>query len=877
MDDGTEGSPNLRGHLQRASSGQSSMGGLTPRRGGTDSPKIRADSFASATSNTTAGNGVTSASVASAAGQASGSRPDKNMTLFGKAELNLPLFGDGGPDSPAKSSRAKSPPKKIRGAEYSAAPTEFLAEFFAASSNAAGVRPARRRSSAATSGAMAAAAMASAGTSGGEGATAEAVVAGAADAGADADDVDLTPTEVAALDTLDLIETATPAVKAAEILLTLNPVALRSPYVLSHLSEKLAHFSLDKYAEAHFQYDRRANNSASAAHAHPVEKLLTYQSDLLKAPLTALSSAALGTDAVACFRLICAFLDNSKSSGLQQIDLAMNLLLKLITAPGEFHDEIYCQLCKQTRKNPSPEGLEFGWQLMLLCLATVPPSKRLLPYLCNYISTSLHRLEAAAGVGKFSSAGAASTPLTPQSAAAEAMSASSANAMKFALLALRAVVPAAGASVRTEIPARAEIRALLLGESLEVAVTTMVPTLHRSFAVDSYTTVEALLQMMCDALQVQDSNRRIFTIYEVSCEDDGHAAHGPYHGASHSSAHHATTAVEVELNHQERVLDWVSRCQRAHLSTLSHAHGGSADEREQAYHRALTNPHAGTADHAHGGSGAHTTYKLLFKAKYLYRIVDHAQDAVTMELLYAQCLNDVITARYPHTPADAVVLAAFVLQELCGDYHAGTRTLSELKVKGITLSKLISRSILEQNVINRHELEGKIFTAYKPLAGIGREQARRLYLSFISCWKVFGATFFIVSGQVNNFAEIVLSVSVNSILLLDPVSMQYLAEYKYGDIYSWGHSFDSFVLIIGSKTSQSKSYFKTPQGKDIDGLVRLYHEHHLAVAGNGGGLSAGSVGGDHGISAAGAHSQHKGGANGTLQATGKGTVSFSSQ
>jgi hypothetical protein len=27
-------------------------------------------------------------------------------------------------------------------------------------------------------------------------------------------------------------------------------------------------------------------------------------------------------------------------------------------------------------QNPSPEGLEFGWQLMLLCLPTVPPIKR---------------------------------------------------------------------------------------------------------------------------------------------------------------------------------------------------------------------------------------------------------------------------------------------------------------------------------------------------------------------------------------------------------------------------------------------------------------------------------------------------------------------
>ena len=42
-------------------------------------------------------------------------------------------------------------------------------------------------------------------------------------------------------------------------------------------------------------------------------------------------------------------------------------------------------------------------------------------------------------------------------------------------------------------------------------------------------------------------------------------------------------------------------------------------------------------------SGAHISYKLLFKAKYIYHISDHSSDPVTMELLYA---------RYLHTPAE---------------------------------------------------------------------------------------------------------------------------------------------------------------------------------------------------------------------------------
>jgi hypothetical protein len=834
------------------------------------------------------------------------------MTLFGKTELNLPAFvTDAGADGTGKAQRSKHASKQARLQDYSSAPGEFLADYLAAKTPA--VAPARRRSSAGGMNAAVAAAAVASMAAGGVGAASGVTGNGAATAAAalqgltldtadDEDDVDLTPEEIAALDTLDLIDATTTALKASEILLSVDPQALQSPYVLSHMTKKLALFTLDKYADAHFQYDRRATSNSSTIHSHPVEKLLTYQSELLKTPLTALSTAAMSADAVACFRLICAFLDNSKSSGLQQIDLAMNLLWKLITAPSEFHDEIYCQICKQTRKTPTSEGLEFGWQLMLLCLATAPPSKRLLPYLCNYFSTSMMRLEAGAAASR-SAAAAASLPapvdatttsaLTPPvpspPVAAAAVStaggkgnaavseASAANAMKFVMIALRTVVPAAAAAVRTEIPTRAEIRALLLGESLDVSVSTMVAGTFHTFSVNSFTTVEKVLQMMCNTLQIHEVNRRIFTLYEVSTEEEVHVG-GAFHAHAHthSPAHHHqqqqqqhSPSVEVELNLQERVLDWVGRCQRAQLyhQSAQHALTHSVDERDHSGNRGgVANPHAAAFD-VHG-STTHT-YKLLFKAKYIFRMTEHCGDPVTMELLYAQCLHDVLTARYLHTPADAVVLAAFVLQELCGDYHAGTRTLGELKVKSITLSKLIARSILEQNIINKHELEGRIFTAYKALAGTSKEQARRQYLSYISCWKIFGATFFIVSGQVNNFTEIVLSVSVNSILLVDPVSMQYLAEYKYGDIFSWGHSFDSFVLIIGSKTSQSKSYFKTAQGKEIDRLVRLFHEHHVHTGSGGGGGGGGGGSGAEGVHGTGAHLS-KGGTHHS-----KGAVSFS--
>ena len=342
---------------------------------------------------------------------------------------------------------------------------------------------------------------------------------------------------------------------------------------------------------------------------------------------------------------------------------------------------------------------------------------------------------------------------------------------------------------------------------------------------------------MCDQLQLSEVNRKIFSLYEYTPGPDHDT--DPHHNHSHSHTHSPLSGynVEVELAPSERVLDWVSRCQRALLyHTGGYQQGSvpynynynlttSVDEHD--YHNTHYPSQSNSANNTSSTNAIHGTSvrKLLLRARYMYRITDHMFDNTTTDLLYAQAHNDVLNARYLHTPADAIILASFVLQEVHGDYMSGIRSITELKNKSLTLSKLVSRRILETGNISKSEIELKIFNAHKALVGVNKETVRRMYLSYISCWKVFGGTFFLVSGQVNNFTEIVLSVSANSILLLDPVSMHYLAEYKYGDLYSWGHSFDSFVLIIGSKSSQSKSYFKTTQGKEIDGLVQIYHEH----------------------------------------------------
>ena len=67
-------------------------------------------------------------------------------------------------------------------------------------------------------------------------------------------------------------------------------------------------------------------------------------------------------------------------------DHARKLIRNLMIAPSGLRDEVYMQICKQTTLNPKMDSTIKGWELMVFCLATFPPSKHLKQFLSDYIS-----------------------------------------------------------------------------------------------------------------------------------------------------------------------------------------------------------------------------------------------------------------------------------------------------------------------------------------------------------------------------------------------------------------------------------------------------------------------------------------------------------
>ena len=62
---------------------------------------------------------------------------------------------------------------------------------------------------------------------------------------------------------------------------------------------------------------------------------------------------------------------------------------------------------------------------------------------------------------------------------------------------------------------------------------------------------------------------------------------------------------------------------------------------------------------------------------------------------------------------------------------------------------------------------------------------------------------------------------------MDPTTKDFLVEYDYNVILSWGYSLNSLLVVIGlSIAKQAKLYFKTYEGRYINDLIEMYSKQY---------------------------------------------------
>ena len=198
-----------------------------------------------------------------------------------------------------------------------------------------------------------------------------------------------------------------------------------------------------------------------------------------------------------------------------------------------------------------------------------------------------------------------------------------------------------------------------------------------------------------------------------------------------------------------------------------------------------------------------------------------ADDLKAQHEMYVQASYDVVSARYPCGERDCVALAALQLQAENGD--AG---LADLNQK---LERYLPAKYAEST--RTSELANEIRKQHAEHAGKSAKAVEQEYMDYVKEWQVYGSSFFFVEPQMNSEMpeEIFMAVNPKGILLINPDTKEVLSTHPYSEVPTWGHSQSSFVLHIGNLIRQTKLYFATEQGKEINDLVRAY-VNHLVIA-----------------------------------------------
>jgi myosin-7 len=125
---------------------------------------------------------------------------------------------------------------------------------------------------------------------------------------------------------------------------------------------------------------------------------------------------------------------------------------------------------------------------------------------------------------------------------------------------------------------------------------------------------------------------------------------------------------------------------------------------------------------------------------------------------------------------------------------------------------------------NASDLEHDILKIYAKLQGYTEIEAKLNYLDYVKSWKIYGSAYFFVEPQNSRDfpGDVVLAVNAKGVLVVDPETKDFLAEYPYSEVVTWGHSAQTFVLVVGNLIRQTKIYFKTDQGIEINSLVHAY-------------------------------------------------------
>eukprot|EP01129_Flabellula_baltica_P011559 TRINITY_DN5090_c0_g1_i1.p1 TRINITY_DN5090_c0_g1~~TRINITY_DN5090_c0_g1_i1.p1 ORF type:complete len:521 (-),score=96.30 TRINITY_DN5090_c0_g1_i1:13-1530(-) len=139
------------------------------------------------------------------------------------------------------------------------------------------------------------------------------------------------------------------------------------------LQDDIHKFALEGYAEQYFR--ARKKKRLIFNRKIPVSELLQYTDEPITHTLLNLKEEFVEVG-IECFDKILKYMMATE----QNLNIPRDII-KLALSTAEIRDEIYCQLVKQTHKNPVKDAEQRVWELMCIFLHFFPPLKNLESYL----------------------------------------------------------------------------------------------------------------------------------------------------------------------------------------------------------------------------------------------------------------------------------------------------------------------------------------------------------------------------------------------------------------------------------------------------------------------------------------------------------------
>lgn len=318
---------------------------------------------------------------------------------------------------------------------------------------------------------------------------------------------------------------------------------------------------------------------------------------------------------------------------------------------------------------------------------------------------------------------------------------------------------------RLEIPSIIEVRAVQKREPLRIRVH-LINRTAINIQADTWTTVQDVNAAIEKELGVKDGTP--FTVYEVDDEES-----------------------ERVLDDSDRVLDIISYWEREVQKRKTKKYTPS--------------------------------YQFVYKMRLFFDIQE--DDVSAVELAYYQAVSDVTDSRYPCSETDAIRLAALEAQEKFGDHQDGSDVFGE------NLALYVQAKYYDED--SKDHMKDLIYHAYKELKGYTPLEAKLNYLDYVKAWKIYGSAYFLTRPQNTRHTkfppEVVIAVNAKGVLIVDPESKDFLKEYPYSEIVTWGHSSTTFVLVVGNLIRSRKIFFATDQGLELNSLIHAYVNKLLEV------------------------------------------------